>query len=372
MLRMVAYDGLSHNRPDYDMRPDIPAAAMLTLIALAGCASTRDASVGEDRLVEHPCPAELQGQVVVSAAAVPRSIPPELATDEGFVKTYGVVGRRIMISVAPMDAARGMRILSSTLAVTTLGGTFEGWAALSDEVGSWDATRGARAPSRTRRANPAERRAIDVIPGRLRIAPFLSAPTLQAQTVMLDVLVTPGGVPVDELVVDESPLWTPDRRPIPPDALLVTLTPARHFTVFDVVDGKITLEFLATSSRSAHERWRCSFDTSVTLVEPDAERPPLWDLRTPVRGGKKKSWLALYDPKIGPIRAIFTSPATANGFASWLRQTSALRAGQFQLGVLQPADDRSPAPLEHSTADGFRPASVDELSALSVGRLGEP
>jgi hypothetical protein len=271
-----------------------------------------------------------------------------------------------------MDAARGMRILSSTLAITTLGGTFEGWAALSDEVVSPDATRGARVPSRTRRPNPAERRAIDVIPGRLRIAPFLSAPTLQAQTMMLDVLVTPGGVPVDELVVNEGPMWTPDQRPVPPDALLVTLAPARHFTVFDVVEGKINLELLAASSRSAHEGWRCSFDTNVTLVEPDAERPPLWDLRTPVRGGKKKSWLGLYDPTIGPIRAIFTSPAAANGFASWLRQTGALRAGQFQLGMLQPANGQSPAPVEHSIADSFHPASVDELNALTVGRLGEP
>jgi hypothetical protein len=355
------------------MRSEISAAAMLTLIALAGCANTRDVSVGEDRLVEHPCPAELQGQVVVSAAAVPRSIPLELATDEGFVKTYGVVGRRVMISAAPMDAAGGVRILSSTLAITTLGGTFEGWAALSDEVDSPDATRRADASPRTRRANPAAKRAIDVIPGRLRIAPFLIAHTLQAQTMMLDVMVTPGGVPVDELVVDEGPMWTPDRRPVPPDALLVTLTPARHFTVFDAVEGKISLEFVAARSRSAHERWRCSFDTSVTLVERDAERPPLWDLRTPVRGGKKKSWLALYDPKIGPIRAIFTSPAAANGFASWIRQTGALRAGHYQLGMLQPADaERPPVPVEHSSADSFHPASVDELNALTVGRLGEP
>jgi hypothetical protein len=369
---MVAYDGPSYNRPDYHMRPDIPAAAMLTLIALVGCAGTRDASVGEDRLIEHPCPAELQGQVAVSAAAVPRSIPLELTADEGFVKTYGVVGRRIMISVAPMDAARGMIVLSSTLAITTLGGTFEGWAALSDEVASPDATRHAGVPSRTRRPNPAERQAIDVLPGRLRIRPFLGAPTLHPQTVMLDVLVTPGGVPVDELVVNEGPMWTPDQRPIPPDSLLVTLTPARHFTAFDVVEGKISLEFVATNSHSAHERWRCSFDTNVTLVEPDAERPPLWDLRTPVRGGKKKSWLGLYDPTIGPIRAIFTSPAAANGFASWLRQTGALRAGQFQLGMLQPADARSRAPAEHSIADSFQPASADELNALTVGRLGEP
>jgi hypothetical protein len=155
--------------------------------------------------------------------------------------------------------------------------------------------------------------------------------------------------------------------------MLVTLTPARHFTVFDVVDGKITLEFVAAKSHSAHERWRCSFDTNVTLVERDAERPPLWDLRTPVRGGKKKSWLGLYDPTIGPIRAIFTSPAAANGFASWLRQTGALRAGRYQLGMLQPADGgQSPASGERSIADGFHLASVDELSALTVGRLGEP
>jgi hypothetical protein len=41
--------------------------------------------------------------------------------------------------------------------------------------------------------------------------------------------------------------------------------------------------------------------------------------------------------------------------------------------MLQPADGgQSPAPGEHALAESFHPASIDELNALTVGRLGEP
>jgi hypothetical protein len=71
---------------------------------------------------------------------------------------------------------------------------------------------------------------------------------------------------------------------------------------------------------------------------------------------------------------IFKNPAEADGFATWQRQTHALRIGRYQLGVFRPGysnDARQTVPEGHSVTDTFQAASAEDLDALVVGRLGE-
>jgi len=334
------------------MNKFVLAALIGTMIGSTGCQGTRMAPVAKEEPSEPSCPTELQAQVKVFASGTPRTIPHELAVDTGF--TNGVLGRRLLVSVSPNGTARGVRILSSALTATTFGGTFEGWAAI-ERYGSG--------------------RALDVSPGQLRVAPFLSGSTLQSQTISLDLLVVPGAVPVDEMAVSAPQLWTEDRRPISPEALQISLTRLRHFSVYDAVEATIKLEFVASRSRSASDRWECSVENHITLVDRASVTPPLWDLRKNAYTGKSEYWLALFDRGKGPFRAIFTSPADAAGFAQWLRQTHSTRVGPYQLGMFRPeysGDARRMVPIGHSVIDSFQPASSDDLNDLVIGRLGEP
>ncbi len=334
------------------MRKFVLAALVATMIGSTGCEGTRIAPVAKEELSEPSCPTELLAQVKVFASGTPRTIPPELAVDTGIAN--GVVGRRLLVSVSPTGAARGLRILSSALTATTFGGTFEGWAAIE--------------PNGTGRA-------LDVSPGRLRLEPFLSGSTLQPQSISLDLLVVPGAVSIDEMALSALQLWSQDRQPISAEAVQISLTRLRHFSVYDSVEATIKLEFVASVSRFATDRWQCSVENHVTLVDRAAVTPPLWDLRKTVDRGRSEFWLALFDRGTGPFRAIFMSPADATGFARWLRQTHSTRVGPYQLGMFRPEysnDARRTVPVAHAVIDTFQPASPDDLNDLVIGRLGEP
>jgi hypothetical protein len=296
--------------------------------------------------------------VRVTASSVPRAIPAELVVNDD--STRSVLARTVLLSVFPNGAATGARLFASKLTLTTVGGTFKGWAAIRNDV----------APAKVGLG-----RAIDVIPGRLRIAPFLSGPALQPQTVSLDVVIVPGAAPIDDLTVSANALWGEDRRPLPSASLKVSLSPLRHFTAYDMVEAKVALAFVASYSRRPHDRWECTVETAVTLVDRDAATPALWDLRKSEQIGRSQLWLALFNPATGPLRAIFASPADANSFAMWLQQTHATRAGEYQLGMFRPGYSREPQhtrPADNSLIDTFRPVSPEDLDALMVGRLGEP
>jgi hypothetical protein len=182
--------------------------------------------------------------------------------------------------------------------------------------------------------------------------PFLSgsAPTLKAQTIALDVFVTPGSVPIDEPVISTGALWSADEKPTQPDSLRITLMPMRHLTVFDAVEGTVALEVTAAvaAHRPAREYWRCSFSTHFELIDHESVLPDLWVLRKAgVRRAESRS-LELNDPVTGPFRAIFNDPRAARGFAAWLRATHAEHVGPYRLGM-----------------------SPDDLQSLEVQRLGE-
>jgi hypothetical protein len=341
------------------MHKFVAATAIATIIGSAGCQSTRPAAVATEELPEPSCPAELQAAIKISASSVPVTIPPELSVDNG--AGNGGLGRRLLVSVSPSGAARGMRILSSALSATTVGGTLKGWAAVERNAAG--------------HASGEVSHAIDVSPGGLRLSPFLNGPTLQPQTVSLDLLVIPGGAPIDEMAISVPQMWSEERRPIPADAMKISLTPLRHFSMYDFVAAMISLDLIVAGPRPAMERWECSAETRVTLADRDAVTPPLWDLRKTAERGRSEFWLALFDQKTGPFRAIFSSPADATGFARWLRETHSTRVAQYQLGIFRPEysdDARRTVPVGQSVIDSFQPASSDDVNNLVVGRLGEP
>jgi hypothetical protein len=337
-----------------EMRHVVLAACFaMTMMVCLGCRDLRSvpAAKPNDTGPDQTCPQQLQGQIRLIASAIPRTVPADLAVDPDALNE--VRGSRILLSVAPADVARGMRVISSTLTVTTFGGTFKGWALIG---------------------NGAEKRgALDIIPGRLRLTPFLSKSKLEAQSMSLDVWVAPGAAPIDEMALSAVSLWDADRHPIAPEALQVSLLPLRHFTTYDLVEATINLDFVVQQGRAS---WQCSVQRHITLVDHDSAAPPLWDLRkAPEKTAVSELWLALFGPKSGPSRAIFTSPAEANGFAAWLRETHATRVGPYQLGLFRPdysEDSRHAMQPEHSLTDTYHAASADDLNGLIAGRLGEP
>ncbi len=340
------------------------AVGVVTAAVLLGCASPRDGSVGR-QLTLVDCPEDVSSQVALSVSVVPVPVPADLIVKDDAATAYGLIGRRILVSVAPMAGSRGVQVFSSELTIAPVGGMFDDWAAVGESA----------SPVRRHDDGTDDSHAVDVIPGRMRVRPFLRSSTLQSQTSALTLLVTPGGVAIDERTVTTAPMWTADRHPIAPERLQVDLTAVRHMTVFDIVYGNVKLDFVAAKSRSAKDRWECSVEQRVTLVERDAVLPALWDLHTVARNGKPRQWLAFFDPAVGLTRAIFRDPDVARGFAAWLRETNATRVGKYQLGVFQPddaaRDTTSPIPADRSLADTFRAVSADELGALTVGRLGE-
>jgi hypothetical protein len=315
---------------------------------LTGCEHTRSAPQTDD----DTCPAELQNQIRLSAAAVPTTIPSDFTPSEDRVQRYGLLGRRLTISVSSEGGLRGVRTLSNTLTITPLGGSFLGWARTSN---------GSRA-------------SLEVIPGRIRVTPFLQNGNLQPQTSWLDVLVMPGGIPVDEMAIHAEQLWNADGHPVEPGRVQIKLTPIEHLSILDVVEANIDLDYRVERS---HREWQCAAHSNLTLVDHEAVRPALWDLGTPTpeSHGKRAWWLALVSSNTGPFRVIFTNLAEAHGFATWLLQTRATRVGQYDLALVQPnpsGAQKPITPVDWTVVERSRAASESDLQALRVGRIGEP
>ena len=325
-------------------------AGSLLVMILSGCQYTRR-DLPTVPQADEDCPPDLQNQIKLSVAAVPTEIPADFTPAEGSVQRYGLRGRRLTVSVLPDGKLSTVRTLSSTLKITVLGGTFLGW------------------------ARTTETRALDVTPGRIKVTPFLQPGQLQAQTSWLDILVMPGGVPVDELTVNTGPLWDANGHPVEPGMVQIRLTPTEHLSILDTVEADIDLEYHVKRSFLSRHEWQCTVHTDLTLVDHNAVRPPLWDLGTPDSHGKRTWWLALINPKTGPFRIIFTSPAEAHGFATWLLQTGATRVGQYDFALVQPgaAGAKKPIkPVDWTVVETTRAASGNDLRQIEVGRIGEP
>ena len=341
-----------------------PGCLLLTLALISCRPVTPERAAGEQDTAV--CPPQIQEQVKVAAFAAAITIPPNLAPGDS--SSNAVAARRVVISLSP-GAASGVHLVSNTVSITTFGGTFENIA---------DANGGAnsgRAQNLSRPTSISNERSIEITPGRLRIAPFVIGATLRPQTLSMDLLVTPGGSPLDEMVVATEALWDSQLHPLSPDRVAISLVPLRHFTMYDQVEATLSLDFAARRPGSAGQQWGCSAESRFTLVDRNATAPNLWDLREAAEYGRSGWWLALFSTKGGPFRAIFSSPADASGFAAWLRQTHALHVGGYDVGVFRPEYSRGArrtVPTFHSVADTFRTVSSDDLDALIVGRLGEP
>lgn len=91
-----------------------------------------------------------------------------------------MLGRRIVLAVSPSDCVRGLRIVSSEVHGTMFGGT------VKTVLGVENGVKG---------------KALDIRPGGVALKPFLSSRTLQPQTSTVDVVLLPGGAPIDEAAV---------------------------------------------------------------------------------------------------------------------------------------------------------------------------
>src|SRR5581483_2479178 len=228
----------------YGLSAFIGTMALSIAPMLAGCQSTGAEPPSPAALEDATCPDGMQDQVRIAGSAVPLEIPQELAQGSETTDHRSQFARRVIVSVAPGSMARGARVFSSTLTLTTVGGVFAGWAMIDRDQ---------------------ERvKALDIIPGRLRVQPWLDSKSFQAQTTTIDVLVKPGSTPFDELAITTTPLWSGEHHPVRPEDLQLSFAPVRHMTVFDVVDAKLTLTVMAATGKGGGRGlWRCSFENRV-------------------------------------------------------------------------------------------------------------
>jgi hypothetical protein len=319
-------------------------------VLTAGCQSVRPVPRVPEGVELVACSDSIQSSIALRASVSPRELPKEFVTSEGVEKRYPFVGRKVLVAVVPRGEARELTILQSDLGIFSTGGTFEGWATFSNLATG-----------------------VDVVPGRLRIEPFLPVGRLHPQTSIVDAIVRLGGAPFDQSVVTTTAMWDGSQRPISPDVLQATFTPLRHFTVYGAVNATITLNFVA-QLRHTDALCRGTVETSVQLVDREAARPPLWDLGTSYKDGPRKRWLALYDPQRGAVRAIFADPIAARGFAQWAQQTDATHVGRYQLGTFESPDLDSAiatVPTDRAIMESYHAITAEERDRLKVGPLGE-
>jgi hypothetical protein len=320
------------------------------------------------------CPESIRNAAELSVSVIPVALPEELRVAGDSTRQSPLVARRLMLSVIPQSHTSSLRITDSSVDITIVGGTFAPWATLKDGAPLRSPGHGQRASSEGPDRVAELSRAIEIIPGRVRIAP-IQRDALRAITLTFEVMITPGGVPIDGSTVVTSALWGNDLQAMRPDDVKVDLMPIRIPSIYDVVDGDVTVRYVATTSQDATQRYACTMDQTITLVGAQSARPPLWDLGVTQQGGTRSRWLAIFNPETGAMRAVFTSPSQADGFARWAREVNARSVGRFTLGTFAPDPEvrgRSGLPRDMLITKSFRPISAEEISELRSGAIGEP
>jgi hypothetical protein len=302
----------------------------------------------------------------MSAQALPIRMPADLV-----ITSPGEVGarlaRRLTVSFAPGSLARGDAVLWTRLEIRTLGGTLDGWLRLQSGALKIDA-----ASTAGRRSWP-EQASIQSGPGYLRVRRSAAYGTNLANAVRVDLLLRPGGIPIDESVVRVSELWGKRREALAPDAVRVELEPVRHVPGFDTIEAEIRLEYVIARAGQAGA-CRGLAQKRVVLVSREAVRPPLWDLGVSSMNSGRSRWLALSSPSSGVFRAVFDSPVAAASFANWIRVSHATEVGPYQIGLVpygRPAM-RPLVPVDRGAQETFTPLVPRDFGELRPGPLGEP
>jgi hypothetical protein len=350
----------------------IKVALTIVLADLVTACATPTATV-PDVDTNIPCPEWTSGQLGLTVSVAPIVVPPELTVSEGAVPGYGIQARRISIAVKPPQVASGVRLSTSSLSIYIFGGIFSGWVSPADPYA--DTSIGSKVtPAQPQWRIVSTTQALEAIPGRVKVTPFLRGRRLRAQTQAIDIAVLPGGVPVDQPVVMASSFWDKDERPIAPAQLDVRLSPLRLSSIYRTVEAKIKLDY-EISNRSGSERFSCTAARQEILVNRDSIRPALWDVGIPTQFGARKQWLALYTPATGAVRAVFTTLEAANAFTRWVQQVSAVTAGEYRLGLFTPAvpnEEEPILPADASIMETFQPITSEELVHLRVGEIDRP
>ncbi len=348
------------------------------LFFLCGCAQ-QPVHVAADHFdAVTACADDATTTIAASASVLPIGIPPELAS-KGTLQTTGTVARRLTLAFAPGSLKPGESFLWSRAFVRTLGGTVEGWTRLQSDGVLIEVAAPAPAQSHsTRNATEKhaarEQAAVESGPGYITVDRASPTGARISNTLSVDLLILPGGIPIDEPVVHVSELWSADGKPLPPSALRFELVPTHHAPGYDVVEADVKLDFVLSRDRDGLV-CKGSAQARTTIVDRDAVRAPFWDLGVSSLNAPRSQWLALSDPASGIFRAVFDSPATATSFANWIRATGSAQAGPYQLGLFQ-QDGRKPlrplAPVDRGALDTFRVLTREDIQALRTGPLGEP
>lgn len=344
------------------------------LVVLAGCHFTPPhRPMFSEGFPIYDCPASLEGRVRLATDVRPIAVPKTVLMDNA---GSGAIGRRVTVTVLPAGLQPSDSIVWSSLALNSLGGTFASWARVQTEHEFVEGP-GEKQPEKDcaggRAGKTAELLGVSSAPGQVRITRSARDETNLMGDLSLDVFVVPGGVAVDETVLRIASLWRQDGSPVRQDQVKVELTPIRRPPGYDVVHVDVQLDYIVRRGRS-NDEWSCSAETRLTVVDRDALRQPFWDLGLASSNQGRKEWLALFDPALGAVRAVFTSPASANALASWIQATGANAIGSYALGVFAqppPSIGRPFSPVDPDAMRTFRPLQAADLPALRVGPVGE-
>lgn len=314
------------------------ATALLACL-LAGCAGPR-ALKGPTG--DGACPKPLRQGIRITTSVAQVAIPDGVRVPSGPVRLVAGVGRRVLIAVDVPQGLPHVRLLSSSLEMLTFGGTLAGWA----RVVAPGAAIG--------------HQSIHASDGLLRIDPFVPVGKLGSYTETIDLLVVPGGAPAAGLALRPGRMWDDLGRPMEPRDLGIVLSPIQHLKVFDVVSATVRLDWVIRQRSRPHERWQCSTESDFQLVDHRSALPRLWVLQPAEGTGATHPVLALYSPTVGTFPAVFLNPATAAGFARWLRETRARRVGDYEIGL-----------TSQTSATGLQDVSNADFGGLTVQQFGE-
>lgn len=331
-------------------------AVVSCLIVMTGCASPPHRAEFSGGYPAYECPDHLNGQVTLQAEVRPSDLHAASLHDSA-ITTSGSVGKRLLISVTPSGLRPKDRIIWSALNVSTYGGTLLGWDQLNVGTNERD-----------------QLATVGLSPGQLKITRIAKGRADLAGSASVDLLVMPGGVAVDDAIVQVPALWRDTGTPLRADVIAPRLVPVRHSPGLDVVQANLELSFVVQMGDTKDE-WVCAAETRVTLVDVDSLRLPYWDLGLAASNSSRREWLAMTDPALGAVRLVFDDPASAHALASWLQMTRSTRVGNHDLAVFQQSGRLTGRPLGPISAEmmkTLRPLTDQDIERIVVGPAGEP